>query len=355
MTHYIDSFPGPELLVNGEPFLYFGGTAYLGLQTDPNFQDIMIGHIKKYGTNYGASRNSNLRISVYGRAEEYLSYLVGSESCLTLSSGYLAGQAVSQFFANGNYALFHAPNAHPALQLPTTRSYGSYPSLQADLLDHIRSNSKKRPVLFLDSVDFSGLNHPSFEELKKLPLEKIILVIDDSHAIGILGNDGAGTYRNLLQLGALETIVSTSLGKGFGIQAGAIFGSWERLKGIRDSSFFGGASPAAAAHLATLLDATSIFGQKRTILRANMAYFQSHYSIMPLFTTLRDHPTYSFHNSDLATFLETNHILFTHFPYPRPDSPMMGRIVLSAHHTKEQIDRLTGCIQQFLRAAQDRI
>ena len=68
-------------MVGGKPFLYFGGTAYLGLQTDEAFQEILIKNIKKFGTNYGASRKANVRIPIYERAENYLANLVGSENC----------------------------------------------------------------------------------------------------------------------------------------------------------------------------------------------------------------------------------------------------------------------------------
>ena len=58
MAIYIDGFPGRELELDHRKYLYFGGTSYLGLQTDGAFQDMYISNIRKYGTNYGASRKS---------------------------------------------------------------------------------------------------------------------------------------------------------------------------------------------------------------------------------------------------------------------------------------------------------
>jgi 7-keto-8-aminopelargonate synthetase-like enzyme len=347
MIHTIDAFPGPEIQLEGRRFLYFGGTAYLGLQTDPQFQDILIGHIRKYGTNYGASRNSNIQISVYKRAEAHLSQLVGSESCLTLSSGYLAGQLVRQYFGVANYSLFEAPNLHPALQLPNSSTFSSYSLLRAALHHHLDSNENNTPVLFLDSIDFSGCNYPYFRELATLPLEKMILVVDDSHGIGVVGENGRGTYGILSKLGAKEIIVCCSLGKGFGIQAGAIFGPENRLEHIGSTAFFGGAAPATPANLATLLDARELLSQKRKRLRKNMAQFKELTSHLSLFTTMEGHPTYSFSNAALIHFLEGNGILVTNFPYPRKDSPIMGRIVLSAHHRSAHLRQLAHHIDQF--------
>ena len=45
MTIYTDGFPGRELEFEHRKFLYFGGTSYLGLQSDETFQEIFISNI----------------------------------------------------------------------------------------------------------------------------------------------------------------------------------------------------------------------------------------------------------------------------------------------------------------------
>ena len=45
MTAKIDSFPGREIVIKGKKFLYFGGTAYFGTQTDREFQNIFVTNI----------------------------------------------------------------------------------------------------------------------------------------------------------------------------------------------------------------------------------------------------------------------------------------------------------------------
>lgn len=42
MAYEIDTFPGRTVSIKGEPHLYFGGTGYLGLQTDALFQDFLL-------------------------------------------------------------------------------------------------------------------------------------------------------------------------------------------------------------------------------------------------------------------------------------------------------------------------
>lgn len=47
MIHYIDEFPGRKIKIGDQDYLYFGGTSYLGLQTDKKFQRILMGNIRK--------------------------------------------------------------------------------------------------------------------------------------------------------------------------------------------------------------------------------------------------------------------------------------------------------------------
>ncbi|WP_298481122.1 pyridoxal phosphate-dependent aminotransferase family protein [uncultured Maribacter sp.] len=340
MTHYVDSFPGREICINGESHLYFGGTSYLGLQTDSAFQDILISNIKKYGTNYGASRKSNIQYSIYNEVETYLSGLVGSEDAITLSSGYLAGQLVTQYYNNSNYTLFYTPNTHSALAVNNAPNYASYKALKQGISAYLATNPNKAPVIFLDSIDFSGKNYPHFTFLKELPLQECILVVDDSHGIGILGKNGGGVFNLIKALKPKEVVSCCSLSKGFGIQAGVIFGKLTTINSIKNTSFFGGASPASPACIATLKDAEDMYRKKREQLNSNLLYFTSKTEKLSCFSFMKGHPSFTFENKNLSKNLEKNKIVVTNFNYPNKNSPLMSRIVLSASHTKADLDYL---------------
>ncbi len=346
MAQYIDSFPGREILIDGKKHLYFGGTAYLGLQTDNAFQNLFIENLKKYGTNYGASRKSNLRMSIFGKAERYLADLVGSEACATVSSGYLAGQFVAQSLNSKAQRFFYAPNTHSALYPVQTKSYTTFTALNIAVREHLRSQPGKTPVVFLDAIDFSGCNYPDFDPLKLLPLAESILVVDDSHGIGVVGNEGSGVFGILAKLSTKELLVCCSLGKGFGIQAGAVFGKKERISELMETSFFSGSSPAAPAALATLLDAETLYSEKRAYLQNNIALFLNNLKNPKKFSGMKDHPAFSFSDVQLTEYLEQEGIILTNFPYPGEHSQLMSRIVLSAHHREDDIIRLTNLLNE---------
>lgn len=348
MVYYIDGLPGREIFVEGKKYLYFGGTSYLGLQSDAEFKDHFIRNIRKYGTNYGASRKSNVRLTIYERAESLLAEIAGCPAALTLSSGYLAGQFVAQNFNTSEYKLFYAPNTHSALYNKYNKPFTTFSELNHAIRDHLKHDAKIIPVVFMDSIDFIGNNYPGFKGLKNLPLDQIILIVDDSHGIGVIGNNGEGVYRTLLKSHVKELIVCCSLGKGFGIQAGAVLGSRKRMEQLGGTAFFGGASPAPPSNMATFIDAQHIYHAKRIVLGHNMAYFENSIKRVAFFNHIKEHPTYSFNSPNLTDQLEKNGLIITNFNYPDESSEVMSRIVLSSHHTEKDIDELCDCLNSYL-------
>lgn len=340
MIKYIDGFPGREIVVQGNKYLYFGGTSYLGLQTDEEFQDIFIANVKKYGTNYGASRKSNIRLKVFEKAEKMLAQFVGCEASLTLSSGYLAGQLVAQHFNNPGYQLFYAPNTHSALYNKYNKPYSTFTELNIAIRNHLSKTRETIPVVFLDSIDFDGCNYPDFKGLSLLPLEKITLIVDDSHGIGIIGENGTGVYKTLKKYTVKELVVCCSLGKSFGIQAGAVLGNSDRIKQLANSAFFGGASPAAPSSIATFNDSQSIYSQKRKRLQINIELFKSLVDKIDFFSYTEQHPSFKFKDIHLSKHLEEKGFILTNFNYPEESSSLMSRIVLSSHHTPKDIELL---------------
>ncbi len=336
MIYPVDAFPGRSITVNGKSYLYFGGTSYLGLQTDAAFKELFVKHLKRYGTNYGASRKANVQISIFDEVEAYLAKLTGSQSCTTLSSGYLAAQLVAQSMNTNAYELFYAPESHAALRIAPKQSYANYSDLEQAVRSHLKRN-KSIPVVFIDSIDVLGSGYPDFTALRRLPLKEVVLVVDDSHGIGIVGNKGAGSYTRAKQLNARELIVCCSLGKGFGIQAGAILGTKNRIQQFTNTDFFGGASPASPAALATLLAGETIFDDKRKNLQSNIRLFLDSLKNTKRLHALDNYPAFYFSDTQIASFLEKNNILITNFNYPNIDSPLMSRIVISAAHEKADI------------------
>jgi len=348
MIHHTRHIVGRSVRTEGSECLYFGGTSYLGMTADPGFLEILQRNIEKYGSNHGASRWSNLRLNIYEEAEARLAAWTGSEAALTVSSGFLAGQFLAAFFDQQGYRRFYTPGTHAAL-IQTGKPPLEYEELASQLNDSQRGSGKTgRAVLFTDSIDLSGKLYPDYPALRKLPLERIVLVADDSHGMGLLGANGGGAYRALAGLGAKELLVCGSLGKALGLQGGMILGSKTRLAQLWDTSFFAGASPAPPAYLASLLDAAPLYAERLKAVRAHVQLFEKECHCLGHFQRLQGYPVYGYNEPSLTASLFSSGILLTDFHYPSSHAvPLPGRIVLSAHHTEQDILHLASLLNTY--------
>jgi len=323
----------------GELYTYFGGTNYLGLYHHFRFKRKMLKGVLKYGVHFGASRKSNVSLDIYAKAERKLAILTKSQAALTVSSGYLAGQLIASQFHNKNYKCYYAPHTHPALERQKYNSYESY----EDLIQEINRYSEKKPektiVVFFDTIDFFGHNYPDYMWLKKLPLSQCIIVADDSHGIGIT-EQGGGSYHLLEKLNPKELIVCCSLGKGFGIGAGALLSSKKRINKLKETSFFGGASPASPGQLYAFYKSFDIYEKQYKKLHSNIKHFLNNVRHLDRFNFHPNHPTFEFQDDQLCELLESQHMLLTKFNYPSNKDPMRYRIVITARHKKMDIEQL---------------
>ena len=347
MTDYIDHFPGTRITLYGRSYLYFGGTAYLGLQQNPEFQELYMQNLKRYGTHYGASRNANIRITIYDQAEEMLSEKAGSEAGLTLSSGYLAGQLLASYFNSNSYAVFCAPGCHAALLNEGQTCYRSFAALGEALKTYLKSQRPAIPVIFMDTLEDDEACFPDYEALKSLPLGQCILVADDSHGFGILGREGTGAYQVLQSLGPKALLCCFSLGKAIGIPAGAILGPENLISQLKKTVRFGAASPASPAGLANLIQSWPLQDAARKRLQTNIQRFVSGLSTTRPFELIPAHPAFSYQEPGLSTYLKENGIVVTHFHYPSEAEAPTSRIVITAAHEFPEIDRLTQSINTY--------
>lgn len=348
MAHSVDSVPGRIVSTEKKDYLYFGGTAYLGLQGDPEFQELLINNIRRYGTSYGASRVSNLQLPIFEKAESYLATVSGSPSALVLSSGYLAGLLLISHLTAEGHSLFSLPGSHGAITPTSNPAFNSIEETLSAIEECLHKSPKVPPVLLLDTIDIAGAHFPTFDCLHQFPLDQIIIVADDSHGLGIVGDHGEGTYRSLQKLGCKELIVCGSLGKSFAIDAGVILGPSTRIEQLKTTPLFAGASPPSPASLATLIEAQDFYEKQRKQLHKNRNHFLDSIPKNSFFRYNQSHPVFAFTDQTLTKRLQEEEILITHFSYPSPDSTPISRIVISAHHTHQDILKLSSVVNAHL-------
>ncbi|MAZ28875.1 MAG: 8-amino-7-oxononanoate synthase [Cytophagaceae bacterium] len=348
MNHYVNQPPGTSILIQGREYLYFGGTSYLGLQTHPDFLVSYTQNIMAHGSSHGASRNANIRLEMYDPAEDKLAVFTGAPACFTVSSGYMSGQLIRQYFAKVGNPFFHMPSAHNALRLPGDTVYLAFAKTGQALREQLEKHPETKPVLALDSISFNNLEgYPTYNELKELPLQDLILVVDDSHGLGTIEEDGKGTYGLLQDLGAGEIIVCGSLAKAMAVPGGFILGDKDRLSGLQDHALYAGASPMSPAALATLTHNLELVRSQHKKLKENVDYFNQRLKDPSVFSGNPGHPTFTFTDENLVGHLQKNGILVTHFAYSGSLSGHLTRIVITAAHDKAHLDALLDCLHMY--------
>ena len=347
---HIDTALGPHMDTPQGVQRYFGGTDYLGLSRNKRFHSLMLQGVKRFGVHMGSSRQSNVRLSIYQKAEQVLADLAGSQAASLTSSGMLAGQWVSQYFNTEQHIHFYAPYVHSALITRSAQSrYLDWKSLINDLNRAVTQNPQQTPVLFLDTIDFHGMGYPHYTPLRALPLSQIILVADDAHGIGSTGHQGGGSYAALAALNPKELIVTASLGKSLGVGAGAVWTSQIQMDALRQHPLWGGASPCSPGYAYVLVKAKRIYRTQLKKLERHVAWMVKHW---PEGCPKRQHPGHPAFECDspgMGAHLHTHKIIPTEFPYPTPQSPLLTRVVITAAHRKNDLKALRKALNHWVR------
>ena len=345
----INQLPSRTINHEGREYLFFSGTSYLGIAQNQPMQALLAGSLARYGLHFGASRNGNLQLAVFGEAESILAQKVGAPAALTVSSGMLAGQLVVDWLANvvGPEATgFQAPGTHPALW---------HPLLKPQPIDLHQGQSLPlytAPAYILtNSVDAIRSGLYSFDWLEQLPDNQIIvLVVDDSHGLGVL-NGGRGIWPQLKQHLAhkpnVRLIVTASLAKAMGLPGGVIFGDPDTLAAIRQTAYFGACSPMPPAYADAYVHADELYVQGYARLMHNIALAEAMLLPTGLFSHAIAYPVFYTDHDELYPYLLENGIFVYSFAYPTPADKANTRIVISAFHEPQDIEKLATVIRRF--------
>jgi 8-amino-7-oxononanoate synthase len=328
----VNEFPDRKILIDGVEYLYFGGTNFLGITTNADFQNILFESIKKWGTAYGSSRNSNVKLSIYETAEKLLAKNINSEAALTVSSGMLAGKLVVEYLSKTTDAMFHFPDAHPALMNPASLPILINGELNSKLFD---KNISKIAVL-TDAVPSQYVEPIDLNILLTIPKEiQINLVIDESNSFGILEND----WQNILKKENINIIKVASLGKAIGISGGFIAGNQSFISEIQNQASFIGAAGMNPAFLETFVKAQQIYVLQKQKLQQNLHYIDTHFTNRTQFTYHPSYPIIYFDDEMVSKKLLENKIITTSFKYTNA-SGKLNRIVITANHTIKDLKQL---------------
>ncbi|KAF2341533.1 aminotransferase class I/II-fold pyridoxal phosphate-dependent enzyme [Flavobacterium tistrianum] len=338
----IKKFPDRVIEIDQEQYLYFGGTAYLGLPTNAKFQELVIQNILNWGTTYGSSRTANIQLTAYDAGESFLASHIGSEKAVTVSSGMLAGKLVIDLIKKQTDCFFHLNDTHNAIQTENSVSIFLNGDLNGRLLD---SKSEKITIL-TDGVPSFETKPADLSFLEKISKSKeITLVVDESHSLGITGKNGSGIYASI-EFPIKRKIMVSSLGKAFGLTGGVIASDSEFINQIKELETFTSAAGMNPAFVQTLSDAKEIYKIQHQKLKDNLSYIDPILIKNNNVLFDKNYPLIYLLSNELVEKLKQEKIIIASFKYTKDAEPL-NRIVITANHIKEDLDKLVNVLNDF--------
>lgn len=338
----VNKFPDRSIEIDQEQFLYFGGTAYLGLPTNTEFQNLVVQNILKWGTTYGSSRTANIKLSAYDAGEKFLASHIGAENAVTVSSGMLAGKLVLEKIKAHTDSFFHLNEIHSAI---TTQN--SLPVFVDNKLnDRLLDSKSERITILTDGVPSFHTKLVDLSFLEQISKSKeITLIVDESHSFGILGKNGAGIYSSI-SFPVKRKIMVSSLGKAFGLTGGVIAGDVQFISEIKELETFTSAAGMNPAFVQTISDASEIYIKQHKKLLENLGYIDSILIKNDNVKFDKTYPLIYLLSQKLVEKLKSEKIIIASFKYT-PEAEPLNRIVITANHLKEDLDKLIKVVNEF--------
>ncbi|MET3026643.1 aminotransferase class I/II-fold pyridoxal phosphate-dependent enzyme [Flavobacterium sp. UW10123] len=331
----VDKFPDRIIEIDQKQYLYFGGTAYLGLPTNTAFQDLVVQNILNWGTTYGSSRTANIQLKAYDEGERFLASHIGSEKAVTVSSGMLAGKLVIDLMKKQTDCFFHLNDTHNAIQ--TENSFPVF--LNRKLNDQLLDSKSEKITILTDGVPSFETKPADLSFLEKISKTKeITLIIDESHSLGITGKNGCGIYSSI-SFPVKRKIMVSSLGKAFGLTGGVIAGDLKFINQIKEQETFTSAAGMNPAFVQTLSDAKEIYKVQHQKLNENLSYIDSILIKNDSILFNKNYPLIYLLSDDLVEKLKQENTIIASFRYKKEAEPL-NRIVITANHLKKDLDKL---------------
>jgi len=351
---------GVRITVNGSDLINFASNDYLGLSCHPTVcMAAQSSCAEAVGS--GASRLVCGDDPVLHRLEEKLADWKGYEACLIVGSGMLANLGLLQALGDRHTHIFADKLNHASLvdgaRLSGAKSH-RYAHLNVHQLEQqLQKHAAEKRIIVSDGVFSMDGDCADVGVLLALAeVHDTLLIIDDAHGIGTVGESGKGLTAVHDIAGHARLVEVGTFGKAFGSYGAFILGTFELIEGLRQrqrSMIYSTALPVAmiaAAETALLLIQR---GEQVKQLHRNLAHFKA--AIPAMGFMVSDTAIQPLIVGSDAQALKMSAALADHGffvsairPPTVPEGTARLRFTLSAAHSTEQIDALISCLKDLL-------
>ncbi len=281
----LESAPGPVVKVDGHCMLSLSSYDYLGLIGDPRVNAAAIAAITRFGTGTGGARLLAGTLELHKHVERALAAYKGTEAAVTFTSGYAANLAiVSALFGPADRVVADVL-CHRSLMDACRLAGVQVQKFQHNDMDSLRHELRTGPpanrtLIASDgvfSMDGDVCRLPEIIAIKKE--FGCFLLMDESHASGVLGARGRGTDEHFGIDTADVDIWTGSLAKSIPSNGGFLAVSRELaifLQHAASPFIFSAAMPASSA--AAVLEGLTILAEEPervALIRQNADFLRS--------------------------------------------------------------------------------
>jgi len=368
----MQSPPGPETVIDGRRYLYFGGTSYLGLAGRPEILEAGCEALRTYGVHTATSRSRIGTNPPVQEVEERAARFFGTDDAFYFGGGYSSNHIMVSALADSVDGVLVDEAAHYCVREASRLAglpVGTFRHRDAsDLARQIAG--LRRPLVMADGANAAtGELAPVQDYLAVLrSCDDAALLLDEAHLYGVLGGNG----RGLLDAGGFWPRINSgepvdgvrlytcgTLAKAMGGFGGIIPGTQRFVARARTAShYYDGASAPASASAGSTARALEIVMNEpelRAALHRNTVMLRDELRALGL--VVPDGATAHFGvqigaAADMIRIhenLKSGEIMLPYVgDYAGVPEGGLLRFAVFATHTRSQIKRLTASLRSLL-------
>src|SRR4051812_6856675 len=369
--NYLDSPQAPRVQMEGRgEVIILSSNNYLGLSNEPAVVAAGMEGLRQFGAGTGSVRFICGTFTVHRELEAALARFVGTEASMSYVSAWNANEGLTATVVEeGDFVCSDALN-HASI-IDSIRLAKSITKCQTavykhadldDLREKLRAaKGARRRMVWSDGVfSMEGSIAPLPDLLQICRDHDAVLVIDDSHATGVLGETGRGTAEHFGVLGEVDIITST-LGKALGGAAGGFVAGSTALcdyltQRSRPQLFSNALPPTVAGSALAAVEFIEQNPERVRTLRENARYFRDRIIEAGFKPLPGETPIIPIIVGETAAAVQMSDALLeegvfvTGFGYPVvPQGQARVRCQISAAHSREDLDT---AVRAFKRAGQ---
>ena len=360
----IESDQDTEVMIRGKKVLMFGSNSYLGLTNHPKVKEAAKAAIDKYGTGCAGSRFLNGTLDIHIELEERLARLVGKDGALCYSTGFQVNLGVVSLLAGRHDYLLLDELDHASIIEGSRLSFSKILKFAHNDMDALECKLKmcekgKIKLIVVDGIFSMEGDIIKLPEVVRLAeMYGASIMVDDAHALGVIGKNGSGTASHFGLTDKVDLIMGT-FSKSFASLGGFIAADKEVINYIKHNSrsliFSASMTPSSAAAVLASIEIMESEPERIKHLWDITAYALNGFKSAGFDTGKSETPIIPLFIRDDIKALQLTRMLLEDGVFVNPVvSPAVPkedcliRYSLMATHTKEQVET---SIEKITKAA----